>query len=351
MLAPATPDQLRFWRHFFATTNSFFSLSGNLQGEQTSFGHFTISNLAGTDDLLWTHVVVAVLCLPLGVYIMRRFSVSLKVTEEDLNNTYAMPSGGLTARTVMVSGVPPSHCQADLLQRHFQEAYPEFTVYAVEPAYDVADLVALDGRWDRARRARLHCEAHAAKYGAGEQMYAHTCGILLTSGCCCCSWCCGDHPCLVGNRVDALTFYRREEEQLEGRFAREKALALTKSIGVAFVTFSRPEEAERVAGDYLGTKWWWASRFCRKWCWNVRAPPSSSVSSLLDPDQWSVRMAPPSDDIYWENLSRSTRFFFLKSLLINALLFLVLFFFSSPTYILSQMELILNLKDLGELFK
>ena len=71
------------------------------------------------------------------------------------------------------------------------------------------------------------------------------------------------------------------------------------------------------------------------------------MSNLLEPWHWSVRMAPPPEDIYWENLNESHRFFFLKTFFINFIVFIFLFFFTSPAYIISQLELILNLKTLS----
>ena len=62
-------------------------------------------------------------------------------------------------------------------------------------------------------------------------------------------------------------------------------------------------------------------------------------------DARSVRFAPAPEDIYWENLTADThRLFIFKALFINMVVFIVLFFFTSPTYIISQIELILNFK-------
>lgn len=47
------------------------------------FGHTTISNLDGTDERLWVHVVVAILLFPLGIVFMRSFSVGLNIAVED----------------------------------------------------------------------------------------------------------------------------------------------------------------------------------------------------------------------------------------------------------------------------
>jgi hypothetical protein len=47
------------------------------------FGHTTISNLEGSDDRLWVHVIIAILLFPLGIVVMRHFSVGLKISLED----------------------------------------------------------------------------------------------------------------------------------------------------------------------------------------------------------------------------------------------------------------------------
>merc|ERR1740129_980722 len=62
------------------------------------------------------------------------------------------------------------------------------------------------------------------------------------------------------------------------------------------------------------------------------------------PARWDVRFAPPPEDIYWENLNKRQHFRSLKVWLVNTILFLVLFFFSSPAYIMSVLEAVPFLK-------
>jgi len=132
-----------------------------------------------------------------------------------------------------------------------------------------------------------------------------------------------------------LTFYKKEESDYVSEVEREKARVKTKSIGIAFVTFRTLSDAKRMLDDHKPR--------CR--CFSE--PPPSTLSNLLEPWHWSVRMAPPPEDIYWENLNESHRFFFLKTFFINFIVFIFLFFFTSPAYIISQLELILNLKTLS----
>ena len=137
------------------------------------------------------------------------------------------------------------------------------------------------------------------------------CGIMCMACNCTQGKCCQ-------NSVDALTFYRKEEEDYTHEVTREKARVMTKSIGIAFVTFKRLVDAKRMAKDHQGK--------CR--CFSN--PTSSTLSNLLEPWNWSVRVSPPPEDIYWENLTESHRLFFFKTLVINFFLFILLFFLTSP---------------------
>jgi hypothetical protein len=50
--------------------------------------------------------------------------------------------------------------------------------------------------------------------------------------------------------VDALTFYRKEEERLANEEVKERMQAMTSSNGVAFVTFRKLESAQKVYRDH-----------------------------------------------------------------------------------------------------
>ncbi len=92
--------------------------------------------------------------------------------------------------------------------------------------------------------------------------------------------------------------------------------------------------------------------------------PKSANSSLLKVHKWKasskktkrydnvamficighaqVTFAATPDDIYWENLSMESRFLLIKKLLINAVLFLILFFLTTPEYIISQTDFLVT---------
>ena len=89
-----------------------------------------ISNLKGTDERLWVHVVLVILFLPMGIAIMRHFSVNLGLRSEEED---------ATSRTLMISGVPDTYCTKEFIHRHVIEAYNDDSIVEeVQIAYDVS---------------------------------------------------------------------------------------------------------------------------------------------------------------------------------------------------------------------
>lgn len=295
---------------------------GNIQGDKTNFGHTTISNLAADAEVLWVHIVLSILFIPLGIYIMRRFSVTLRMEGGD---------NCISSRTLMFDLIPEKFCKKDLIIRHFQEAYdtviPGFELEDVQIAYFVAKLTSLTAKLDKARKAVNYCENYLSKKGERLMMNDHSCGIVY--GCCTCG---------AANKLDALEYYQQRETSLRMQVEKEQTNLHKKSIGVAFVTFSNLQTAEAVKRD-----------FQRKMLFLKASPQQSSLQKELRPDNWEVRFAPPPEDIYWENLN-SGNYRIIKVWVLNSIMFLVLFFFTSPAYLINLLETLpfLNAKYIGE---
>ena len=93
------------------------------------------------------------------------------------------------------------------------------------------------------------------------------------------------------------------------------------------MTFSQLPDAKRIHRDH------------RKLLSCLRSrPESSSLDAVMRPANWDVRFAPPPEDIVWENLNGKKHFRTLKVWLVNIILFLVLFFCTSPAYIMSVLD-------------
>ncbi|KAL0196372.1 hypothetical protein M9458_009944, partial [Cirrhinus mrigala] len=73
-------------------------------------------------------------------------------------------------------------------------------------------------------------------------------------------------------------------------------------------------------------------------CGCGREPQPSSKSAELRVHKWKVNYAPHPHNIYWENLSLCRWRWWLRFTLLNVLLFVLLFFLTTPSIIISTMD-------------
>ncbi|XP_065347939.1 calcium permeable stress-gated cation channel 1 [Cloeon dipterum] len=285
------------------------NFQGNLQGDEKTFGHTTVSNLDPHSKWLWVHVVLALLYLPLGIFIMRKFSTSMHL-EEDSS----------VSRTLMITNIPRQFCDKNDLKIHFEEAY-QISATEINLGYDIAKVTELTKDRETAFEAKIYCEKHNENGGSRLKMRPHVCGIM----CCCCK-----------SQVDALEYYTAEEERLRNALADEQQKALKKPLGVAFVTLASVEEARLIYEDHAAS------------CKCGSNPSPSSKTRSLEPHLWNVDFAPRPHDIYWENLAVSSKFWYIKATIIHLVLFIVLFFLTTPAIVVNLLD---SLKFSDELQK
>ncbi|XP_022189057.1 calcium permeable stress-gated cation channel 1 [Nilaparvata lugens] len=265
-----------------------------IEGNDQLFGHTTVSNLNPNSSWLWAHVTLALLYLPLGIYVMRCFSVNLKFEDRDT-----------VSRTLMISNIPRRNCDADDLHRHFREAYPELEIQGIQLAYNIKRVSSLDKERETVHQAKIFCENYLKDTGIRLEMRPHICGNL-----CCCN--------VLGSTVDAISYYSEEENRLQAEVETERAMALKRPLGVVFVTMESLQSAKKIYADHRPT------------CRCSTSPPSSSVSRRLEPHNWHVQFAPSPRDICWENLAVPSHSLYWKAVLLNFCLFIFLFFLTTP---------------------
>ncbi|KAK8396634.1 hypothetical protein O3P69_004961 [Scylla paramamosain] len=283
------------------------NFQGTLEGGKKEFGHTTMANLNPQSRLMWIHVTLAFLFLPLGIVFTRRFSKKLDLKEVTTS----------ASRTLMITRVPRRACHKDTILKHFQEAYPDLEVQDVQFAYDIKSLIEYDKEREVARNARLYCEAYLKETNRRLDMRPYKCGVICG--------CCDIFGCPT---VDAIEFYGEEEMRLSGEVENEKVKALQRPTGVAFLTFDSIENANKVLRDHKNK------------CDCFRNIPASSVSSELKPYNWFIRVAPSPEDIYWANLSVTNRHWWLKAVIINIILFVILFFLTTPAVVINSLDLL-----------
>ncbi|CAG2057542.1 unnamed protein product, partial [Timema podura] len=138
---------------------------------------------------------------------------------------------------------------------------------------------------------------------------------------------CGNACKCCGCRtVDAIEYYSEEESRLRGALEDERTTALKRPLGIAFVTLTSTEAARKMYADHRPT------------CKCENNPSSSSVSRHLEPHRWQVSFAPSPKDLFWENLSLPSKYWYVKAVIVNLFLFIVLFFLTTPAIVVNFLK-------------
>ncbi|XP_078000639.1 osmosensitive cation channel TMEM63C-like [Glandiceps talaboti] len=278
------------------------NFSGIQEGGPSNFGRTTVSNLPTDSALLWVHTVFSVLYLVIIVLFMRHFTMHLQQREEH----------DLVTRTLFVVGIPLERTDPALVKQHFQEAYPDVIVTEIQFAYDIAKLMKLDKRKLNAHQNRMHCIEMHQKSGIRPTLRAGTCGQLS-----CCDSC-------GGPKVDAIEFYAVTENKYAEDVLEERRIAYSSNLGMAFVTVHNEKIAAKIVQDYKTLK--------------TTPPTISSVSTQLNSTRWKLDYAAAPDNIKWENLSVAPEQWWIRVSLINLVLFVCLFFLTTPAVILAGLD-------------
>lgn len=249
---------------------------GELAGDIWSFGHSTLSNLPPESLLLWIHVLVAIAYVPLVVLVMRRTSG---------RNAFKTAA----SRTIMITDISREDYSSGraALQQYFQELFPDVTINDFELAYNISRLTEIWKEYERIADARIYCEIH--KNHRPVQATPHLCTCQT---------------------VDGLEFYKEQEEQLRGEVARLRAVALNEPVGIAFITVSTTDVAKRIIQQF----------------------------KAVSQKPWSLSYAPSPPDIFWENLNVTARKWYIKWAVVNVVLFMFLFFLTTPVLIVNLFD-------------
>ena len=184
-----------------------------------------------------------------------------------------------STRTVMMTNVEKPDCNRNTIQNYLQQIFPVMEIRDVQIAYNIKKLTELAREYESVIEARIYCEQHR--------------GITARPGCFTCE------------TVDALEFYKNEERRLSGEVARLRAAAMNDPVGISFVTVSSTQVAQQMIAHF-------------------------EPSSIKD---WNLTYAPAPSDIFWENISTNNYRWYLRWFSVNTLLFLFLFFLTTPAYI------------------
>ncbi|KAL6101666.1 tmem63b [Pungitius sinensis] len=283
------------------------NFSGNLlENNAYSFGRTTIANLNADNALLWLHTIFAFLYLLLTVYSMRRHTSKMHYKEDDL-----------VKRTLFVNGIS-KYAEESEIKLHFETAYEHCVVLEARICYNVARLMYLNSERKKTERSKKFFLDLVAKEHVTTMINPKPCGHL----CCCIIKGCEEE--------EAVGYYTKLETKLKDDYRKEREKVNRKPLGMAFVTFQNESMTATILKDFNACK-------CQG-CQCRREPKSSQFNAKLHTHNWTVSYAPDPQNVYWEHLSVGGFPWWIRCFIINLVLFLLLFFLTTPAIIISTMD-------------
>ncbi|EGW11170.1 Transmembrane protein 63A [Cricetulus griseus] len=213
---------------------------------------------------------------------------------------------------------PYSFGRTTIANLQTKNAYPTCEVVDVQLCYSVAKLMHLCRERRKAEKSLAYYTNLQAKTGRLTLINPKTCGQFC---------CCEVRGC---EREDAISYYTQMNDSLLERIAAEECRVQDQPLGMAFVTFREKSMATFILKDFNACK-----------CQGFRCkgePQPSSYSRELCVSKWTVSFASYPEDICWKNLSIQGVRWWLQWLGINFSLFVVLFFLTTPSIIISTMD-------------
>nr|DBA27314.1 TPA: hypothetical protein GDO54_011476 [Pyxicephalus adspersus] len=283
------------------------NLSGTLlDADPLSFGRTTIANLQHEDSLLWLHTVIGVIFLIIIVFLMRHHTSAIKYKDEDT-----------VKQTLFVTGLP-RNARRDSIRRHFIEAYPTCRVMEVQLCYNVSKLIWINRERRKAEKSLSYYNDLFNKTGEHVLINPKPCGQF----CCCVTPGC--------EREDAVEYYTRMRDKLLEEYTATMDVVLNEPLGMAFITFADKSMATFILKDFNAVK-------CHGYECSTQPQPSS-LSRQLSALRWSVSYATYPKNISWENMSVRGVRWWARFIGINFTLFIVLFFLTTPSIIITTID-------------
>uniref|UniRef100_A0A7N5ZWY3 Transmembrane protein 63A n=1 Tax=Anabas testudineus TaxID=64144 RepID=A0A7N5ZWY3_ANATE len=250
------------------------NLTGKLMSDDPGNFGRTTVGNLPEDKLLWLHTVFAVLYLALTVGVLRHHTSKIKGMRRET-----------TRNALFVCSVPKTATEEDVKRK-------------------------------RAGTNLHYYECVLQKTGKHELIDPRRCV-------CCCS---------NSEKVDAIEYYSAKENNLLQELREEAELAPQRHLGIAFVTLQTEAMAKYILKDFNALKC--GGKSC---CCNNEPQPSSN-SKTLKVNKWSVSYAPHPKNVYWANLSVQGIRWYMRYVMLNFFLFLLLTFLTTPTIVINTID-------------
>mmetsp|Transcript_10353 Transcript_10353/g.42097 ORF Transcript_10353/g.42097 Transcript_10353/m.42097 type:complete len:877 (+) Transcript_10353:64-2694(+) len=273
--------------------------------DDSGFGITTANHITAGSPLLWIHTGATVM-------ISLLIACSIVLTVKSIRAYASLREVAWSARlfTAKISNFPLKVTDPQLLQDYFDEAYPN----EVLQCYICFDLNKLKKLYKKLRTVEAKIQHYEVLWStSGERPMIHSNPITRAVFC----------NAICKPTVDALHFYyhkkRKLERKIEVYHEKEREQITT---GVCFVTFYGAEKCRAFIVDFEERK-------------NV---PVTSLDRELETSYWRVQRAPQYEDIRWGSLHVHTPEYFVRFIIVNAIVVVGLFFFTTPIAMLGAVE-------------
>lgn len=185
--------------------------------------------------------------------------------------------------TIMITNISKVDRSEATIRAYFGQNFPHIQILDIRLAYNINKISEVQEKKEMVTQARIYSEDYEKRTGIR---------ILVK-------------PEFCGPKMDALEYYTTEEKKLKAEAQRCRAMVLNDPLGIAFLTLPSHQVAEHVISNFSLHRGW-------------------VLSHATNPS-----------DIIWENLSVKPGVWYVKAIVVNFFLFLVLFFLTTPAIIVN----------------
>lgn len=185
--------------------------------------------------------------------------------------------------TIMITNISKADRNESTIRAYFAHNFPHIQIIDLRIAFNINALNDVLEQKDMVTQALIYTDTYFRKTGKRITVIP--------------KWC--------GPEVDALEFYTSEERRLKDEAKRCRAMVLNDPLGIAFLTLPSYQLAEHVINNF----------------------------SLHH--GWVLTHATNPSDIIWENLSVQQGVWYIKAIIVNFMMFIVLFFLTTPAIVVN----------------
>lgn len=246
------------------------------ESEKEKYARTTINNIDSSSSLLWAHAIIAWVLFPIGIYLMYRFSTSVRAQHEQF-----------ARRTLFIRRIPKSLVKRQHLVTWFASQFPEVTIEGIQQVYEIKKLKVLYSEYLNLSNAVKYCEAYLEHNNQDLKIRPYFLGH--TFGVCCCNQC---------PKTDGFNYYREKALDVEKKLEDLFKETVDNPVGSVFITFRTEKMAQTVYKSLCQSQD--QSCSCLPCCtWGSWLLSHWRNTDRMRTYRWQVSYAPNPEDVNW----------------------------------------------------